>query len=104
MTETKFASDIVEENEKLTLENEQLKKQLTELQAEHHLVVVTIVKVLKSVGLWPLNKEDSIVSKALKGVKMVMTESVLNPKGLEERFSFVNDIYPLCEKYKDIEI
>jgi cell division septum initiation protein DivIVA len=104
MTATKLAVEIVEENENLTKENERLQSELSQLQDEHMLVVKTVVKTLKSVELWPLKENDNIASKAIKGVKTVITQSMLNPKALEERFSFVREIISLAEKYKDINV
>jgi hypothetical protein len=91
-------------HEDLLTENIKLKQQLEELKAEHHTIVVTIVKVLRSVGLWPLSEGDNLAKKAIKGVQGVIAESIYNAKGLEKRFDFLKEIYPLCEKYKDIQI
>lgn len=85
-------------------EIQRLQTELETLKNEHTLVVHTIVRVLKSVELWPLTENDNLAKKAIKGVQSVITDSMLNPKRLQERFDFLKDIYPLCEKYKDIEV
>lgn len=104
MSESKFAYEIVEENEQLTKENARLKAELEALQIEHSLVVITIIKTLRSVGLWPIAEGDNITSKIMKTVKNLVFESTLNPAKVAERFSFMKEIFPLCEKYKNIEV
>lgn len=88
----------------LQTENERLKAELKVLQDEHKLVVATIIKTLGSIGLWPINPEDNLASKAIKAVSRIAADAMLNPSGLEKRFSFIKNIYPLCEKYKDFQI
>jgi hypothetical protein len=83
---------------------EKLKKEYDELQKEHTVVVVTVIKAMKSVGLWPVNANDNFASKAIKGVKSILFESMTHPKSFQERFQFLEDIYPLCEKYKDLNV
>lgn len=90
--------------EDLQEENTRLKAELEALQIEHSLVVVTVIKTLKSVGLWPVQEGDNLTAKAIKSVKGIITESMLNPGKLAERFDFIKDIVPLCEKYKNIEV
>jgi hypothetical protein len=88
----------------LTEENTRLKAELEALQIEHSTVIITVIKTLKSVGLWPIAEGDNITAKAIKGVKSVITESMINPGKLADRFSFMKEIFPLCEKYKNIEV
>lgn len=104
MSDTKFAHEIVEENEALKNENSRLLAELNALQEEHSLVVITVIKTLKSVDLWPVKEGDNLTSKAIKGVKGIMTDAMLNPDKLAKRFDFIKDIVPLCEKYKNIEV
>jgi hypothetical protein len=77
---------------------------IAELEAEKMLIIKTIIKTLNSVGLWPLRKEDNLASKAIRGVKGVISESVFKPDALAKRFSFLEEVYPLCEKYKDVTL
>lgn len=92
------------ELEILKEENNRLRAELETLKAEHLTIVKTVIRVLKSVELWPLAANDNVASKAMKGVKSVIAQAMINPKALEERFSFIKDIVPLAEKYKDIEV
>ncbi|NJK98339.1 MAG: hypothetical protein HC905_28545 [Bacteroidales bacterium] len=85
-------------------ENIRLQAELTALQEEHSLVVVTVIKTLQSVELWPIKEGDNLTSKAIKGVKTIMFESAVNPTKLANRFNFIKDIIPLCEKYKNIQV
>jgi hypothetical protein len=92
------------EIENLQSENTRLQAELTALQAEHKIVVKTIIKTLGAINLWPIKPEDNLASKAIKAVSRIATDAIINPKSLEERFSFIQEIYPLCEKYKDFQI
>jgi hypothetical protein len=104
MTETKLAIEIIAENEALTNENARLQAELTALQEEHSLVVITIIKTLSSLGLWPLKEGDNYMSKVMKSVKTIVTDSMLFPDKIATRFSFMKEIIPMCEKYKDIQV
>jgi hypothetical protein len=88
----------------LQAENERLQAELTALQSEHKIVVKSIIKILQSIEIWPIQPEDNLMSKSLKAVKSIVMESMLNPAALEKRFDFLKDVYPLCEKYKDFKI
>ncbi|MDD5358594.1 MAG: hypothetical protein PHX80_05565 [Candidatus Nanoarchaeia archaeon] len=104
MTQEQFNNLTVDDISKIVAENETLKSQLSDLKQEHLTVVRTVIKVLDAIGLWPLNANDNIMSKAIKAVKSVALDAVINPSNLEKRFSFVGDLYPLAEKYKDIQL
>ena len=102
---------LIAENENLQGIKDYLQKKLgeketyiAELEAEKMLIVRTIIKTLNSVGLWPIRKEDNLASKAIRGVKSVIFDSVANPDSLAKRFDFLQEVFPLCEKYKDVQL
>jgi len=106
-----YFDETLDGSQKLLNENCELRKtvelqaaQIAELEAEKMLVVHTVIKTLASVGLWPLKKDDNLAKKAMKGIRNVLSDAVLDSNNLAKRFSFLEEVYPLCEKYKDIEL
>jgi UDP-N-acetyl-D-mannosaminuronate dehydrogenase len=104
MSDTEVIQKLSLEKIRLQNENDELKAKLAELEQEHLLVVRTIIKTLNAVGLWPIKEGDNLATKALKEVSQIIFKSTINPGAIEKQFDFVKEIYPLCEKYKDVQI
>lgn len=96
--------ELKQENFRLQAENLRLQEELNQLQAEHDTILRTIIKALKVIDLWPISEGDNVIGKVMKAVKSIMVDSVMNSKSLEDKFSFIQDIYPLCQKYKDFQL
>jgi hypothetical protein len=91
-------------NLRLEIANEVLREELNQLKAEHDTILRTIIKALQVIDLWPIHEGNNVIGKVMKAVKSIMVDSMLNSKSLEDKFSFIQDIYPLCEKYKDFQL
>ena len=72
-----------------------------ELLQDMKLTKDTIVKIAVELGAYDSNGNKNEKFNIQSLVKLVMG-AVTNPSALKEKFHFVNEVYPLLQKYKNL--
>lgn len=82
-------------------ENIYLREILKREQEERKLLISTIKRALSVIGLFPIPDEKNAKRAAVKAVTQLGSQMLINSKAVEEKFSFLADLMPIIEKYKD---
>jgi hypothetical protein len=76
----------------------------TALQNEYRLVITTVIRTLNGLGIWPVSGDNTDLSKLAKKLPSLIIEAMMPGNSIKEKFSFLKDIIPIAEKYKDIDV
>ena len=90
------------ENDHLAKENQHLRQYIQQLEEDQKTIVKAIVKALKSIDMYPFDAGKNHTGKLTSMITKIITQMTVNPNGLKERFSFIDDLMPLIDKYTKI--
>ena len=85
------------------IQNEQLTAKLAEVEAEKLLIIRNLKKAVDVLGISFSADGGVEKSKVIKAVSGLITQATINPKALEKKFEFLQELMPLIEKYKDLQ-
>jgi hypothetical protein len=82
----------------------ELQQQYSALRSEYYTVIKTIIRALDALGMWPVTAENMNLSGIGKKLPGLIIDAMMPGSQLKEKFAFMKDIFPIAEKYKDINV
>ncbi|MDD5006518.1 MAG: hypothetical protein PHS33_08495 [Candidatus Omnitrophica bacterium] len=71
---------------------------LIKLETERRKLAEAAYKAMKALNLYPLPEPDKMKLQLIKTLPGLISQFTIDPKGLQEKFSFFNEILPIIEE------
>jgi hypothetical protein len=82
----------------------ELYRAYADLQSEYRTVIITIIRALDALGMWPVSSDNTDLSKLARRLPGLIIDAMMPGSPLKDKFAFMKDIIPIAEKYKNIDV